>query len=353
VLLNLNKEDPLYFEITEIRDASSRATDLTRHLLAFSRKQTLRPKVLDVNDVIDSMKRMLERIISEEITLENVLTEKLWNTTVDPGQLEQVIVNLAINARDAMPDGGGLTITTDNVILDTQFVKKHPEAVQGKYVKISVTDTGHGMSDEIISRIFEPFYTTKQVGKGTGLGLSMVYGIIKQSEGYIWVHSEVDVGTSFEIYLPKTASKAEGIIAKVEEGESTGGKENILIVEDDFSVRNLAALTLKRVGYKVHEAESGGDGYLLCKSLEKPLDLIVSDVIMPNMGGPEMIELIRRELWPNIKVLYISGYTDDAIIESGHIEEGSPYLPKPFNLKQFTKKVRELLDAKPQEVEVS
>ncbi|MCF7809802.1 response regulator [bacterium] len=352
-LLQLQKDDPFYNDIAEILNASKRATNLTRQLLAFSRKQNLLPKVLYVNDIIDDMKRMLGRIISEEITLENVLTEKLWNTTVDPGQLEQVIVNLTINARDAMPNGGRLTITTDNVILDKRFVKHHPGSVQGEYVKISVADTGQGMSEEIISRIFEPFFTTKEVGKGTGLGLSMVYGFIKQSEGYIWVHSEVGVGATFEIYLPRTTSKVDEIIAKIEKSESQGGKEKILIAEDDLSVRHLAARTLERVGYQVYEAESGGDAYLLCKSMSEPVDLIISDVVMPNMGGPEMVELIRKELWHDIKVLYISGYTDDAIVEAGFLGKGIPYLSKPFNLKDFTQKVRELLDDKPGEVELS
>ncbi len=342
-LTRLNSENPLVEDITEIQIAAQRASNLTKQLLAFSRKQTLEPKVLNLNYVITDMDKMLRRIIGEDIDLLTVYEPELWRVKVDPGQIEQVVVNLVVNGRDAMSRGGKLTIETMNMELDDDYTHSHPEVEPGSYVMIAVTDTGVGMSEEIVARIFDPFFTTKEVDKGTGLGLSTVYGIIKQSGGHIWVYSEINKGTTFKVYFPIVSEDAELFIRKGDVDEVPRGAETILVVEDEDSVRDLACRILKIQGYKVLEAQNGGEAYLMCKKLEKSVDLVVTDVVMPGISGAEFVEKLR-EIWDNVKVLYMSGYTADAIVHDGILVPGTHYIQKPYRSLDLARKVREVLD---------
>jgi len=263
---------------------------------------------------------------------------------VDPGQIEQVIVNLVINARDAMPGGGRLTIETGNVELDDAYARTHPPTAPGCYVMLAVSDSGIGMTGEVKDRIFEPFFTTKELGKGTGLGLATVYGIIKQSGGYIWVYTEVGRGTTFKIYLPMVSGIAEEFDLKPMDEVDLSGTETVLVVEDEDSVRRLTSLILRMYGYKVIEAHDGMDGLTIASDLDKPVDIVVTDIVMPRMSGVEMVqELYKR--WGAFKLLYISGYTANAIMHDGAIDPGTPYLQKPFRVIDFARKVRDLLDA--------
>ena len=302
-LMALNPSDPMRDDLKEIQHAANRAADLTRQLLAFSRKQTLQPKILNLNSLITGLNKMLRRIIGEDIDLKTFPGRDLWNVKADPGQMEQVIINLAVNARDAMPKGGKLTIETQDVELDEKYAKSHADITPGPHVMLAISDTGSGMTNEVKAQIFDPFFTTKSMGEGTGLGLSTVYGIVKQSGGSIWVYSEVGVGTAFKIYLPKVEEVAEEFVREVGVAELPRGTETVLVVEDEDGVRHLACRVLKRQGYTVLEARTGGDAYLLCQKREKPVDLVITDVIMPNMGGVELVEKLR-EIWTDFKVLY-------------------------------------------------
>ena len=342
--MTLNPDDPLNYDIQEIRKASDRAADLTRQLLAFSRKQTLQPKILNLNRIIENMDKMLRRLIGENIDLLTVPDPDLWKVKVDPGQIEQVIVNLAVNARDAMPEGGNLTVETKNVELDKEFTRNHPSAVPGRHVMLAISDTGCGMNEEVKDRVFEPFFTTKEEGKGTGLGLATVYGIIKQSGGHIWVYSEPGEGTTFKIYFPIVEEgEAEDIIGRTASDFMPKGSESVLVVEDEDNVRMMAVRILKLQGYKVIEARTGGDAYLICQRMAKPVDLVITDVIMPHMGGPELVKLLN-ELWPELKVLYMSGYTPNAVVHDGILDSSTPYLQKPFRPIELAQKVRGVLD---------
>jgi len=342
-LSELRPEDPLYLELTEISEGGERAADLTRQLLAFSRKQVLEPRILNLNDVIANMDRMLRRIIGEDIILNAKMIPELWNTRVDPGQMEQVILNLVVNARDAMPDGGRLLIETDNIILDSGSSIKYPEAEPGEYVMLAVSDTGRGMEKGIQSNIFDPFFTTKEIGKGTGLGLSTVYGIVKQSGGNIWVYSEKGKGATFKIYLPRIEGVPDTSAIDSNNRKLPSGTETILVVEDDNAVRNMAVKVLKQLGYKVIEAQNGGEALLVCETLESPVDLIIADVVMPKISGVEFVDRIRK-IWTNVKTLYISGYTPNYIIQEGMLKPETPYLQKPFRPISFAEKIREALD---------
>jgi len=292
---------------------------------------------------IENMGSMLKRIIGENIDLRTKTCENLWKVRVDPGQIEQVIINLAINARDAMPDGGALTIENANAEIGSKIKQTRPEMEAGYYVTLSVSDSGIGMSAEVKEKIFEPFFTTKEMGKGTGLGLSTVYGIVKQSGGHIWVYSEKNKGTTFRIYLPMVEGKADPI-EKIEEiGEIPTGSETILVVEDDKIVRDIAVETLKRQGYAVIAAISGGDAYMICEKMDEPVDLVITDVVMPHMSGTELADRLRK-FWPDLKTLYMSGYTQNAIVHNGELDPGIPYLQKPFRPAVLAIKVREVLD---------
>jgi len=342
-LMDLDTHDPLGENIKEIEYAAERAGALTRQLLAFSRKQTLQPKVLNLNTQISDIKNMLIRTIGEDINLKVVPGEDIWMVKADPGQIDQVIVNLVVNARDAMPKGGELTIETQNAVLDKEYAKKHPFVEPGEFVMLAVSDSGSGMTEEIKAQIFEPFFTTKPKTTGTGLGLSTVYGIIKQSHGFINVHSEPGKGASFKMYFPAIAEEADKIVKTELYVDMPRGTETVLVVEDETGVRNAAVRVLKRQGYEVIEADSGAAAYILCKPKEKQVDLVITDVVMPYMSGSEFIEQLR-EIWTDVKVLYMSGYTENAIVNHGILKPEIPYMQKPFRPLDIAMKVREVLD---------
>lgn len=343
----INAQLPPDHELQElsqkILQAGQRAADLVRQLLAFSRQQVIQPRVIILNQVVADMDKMLRRVIGEEITLDTVLAADLWPVKVDPAQIEQIIVNLAVNARDAMPVGGRLIIQTSNVVLDEFYTAQHVEAQPGEYVLLAVSDTGAGMTEEVLEHIFEPFFTTKEVGKGTGLGLATVFGIIKQNHGHIWVYSEPGHGSTFKIYLPR-----ERIVATAPAARSSWllqalptGTETVLLVEDELSVRELAGEVLRQQGYTVLEATNGEEALQLVKSYEGQIDLLLTDVTMPRMGGKALVTQLKA-LQPNLKVVFISGHTGHAI--DGVLDEGAPLLQKPFTLASLITKVREVLD---------
>jgi PAS domain S-box-containing protein len=328
----------------QIKSAADRASGITRQLLAFSRKQVLSPRVIDLNDIMLNLDSLLRRLIGEDIEVLTVPSNDLGSVKADPGQIEQVIMNLALNARDAMPRGGKLTLETANAQLDESYASRHRPAEPGRYVMLAVSDTGHGMTPETKARIFEPFYTTKEVGKGTGLGLSMVYGIIKQSGGYIWVYSEPDRGTTFKIYLPRVDQPAEATGAEKRPKSVQRGTETILLVEDDPQLRQLSSSVLAHCGYKVLVASGAEEGIAICKDNHRDIRLLITDVVMPRMNGRQLAEQIVQ-VSPNVKVLYISGYTSNAIVHYGVLDPGLWFLPKPFTLSALVAKVREVLDS--------
>src|SRR5579871_47708 len=337
----------------EIANASNRATSLTRQLLAFSRKQMLTPKVLDLNEVVTENLKMLNRLIGEDIDLVMVPGTELGAVKADPGQIEQVIMNLAVNARDAMPRGGRLTIETSNVTLDADYARFHAPVSPGEYIMLAISDTGQGMDVETQNHIFEPFFTTKG-HKGTGLGLSTVYGIIKQSGGYIWVYSESGKGTSFKIYLPRVSATGETIDVQQHESAAVEvGHETILVVEDELNLRRLARQYLEKQGYTVLEAADGSAAITISSSYPGPIHLLLTDVIMPGMNGKELAQRLTS-LRPETRVLYMSGYTENVIGHNGTLDNGVTLLPKPFTLPALRSKVREVLNApSPMEVAMS
>jgi len=342
-LSSVEQGHPLKRNLENVQSAADRAADLTRQLLAFSRRQVLDMKVLNLNTVLKNLDKMLHRIIGEDVELVNLLAEDLGRVKADTGQIEQVIMNIAVNARDAMPNGGKLTIETANVELDEEYARAHIAVTPGRYVMLSFSDTGVGMTREIKDRVFEPFFTTKETGKGTGLGLSTVYGIVKQSGGNIWVYSELGKGTTFKIYLPRMDEPSEEIKEKVVEEKILRGDETVLVVEDEEVVRKLAVRILGEQGYKVLEASQGIDAFLICGEHDGPIHLLLTDVVMPKMSGRELANSIIS-LRPGIKVLYMSGYTDNAIVHHGILIEGMNYIQKPFTLESLARKVREVLD---------
>jgi PAS domain S-box-containing protein len=343
-LLDLSENDPLWGNIQEIQKATQRAADLTRQLLAFSRRQILDLKVLDLNTLLRDLNKMLRRIISEDIELVTLLAEDLGRVKIDPGQFEQMILNLAVNARDAMPSGGKLTIETANIELDEEYAHSHISVIPGHYVQLSITDTGVGILPDIKEKVFEPFFTTKDKGKGTGLGLSTVYGIVKQSGGNIWVYSEPGHGTTFKIYLPRVEEELDSALKREETDFLPRGNETVLLVEDDPSVRDLAHRLLIGQGYKVLEAANGEEALRVAQeNIGEKIHLLLTDVVMPQMGGKELSEKLKQ-LRPDIGVLYTSGYTDNAIVHHGTLESGTNFLQKPFSPKTLSHKVREVLD---------
>ena len=343
-LMSLDPIDPLRRDLEQVKNASVRAANLTGQLLAFSRKQTIQPKVLDLNSIAQDMEKMLRRLIREDIELDIVLLPDLWSVKVDRGQVEQVIANLTVNARDAMPEGGELIIETANVVFDEALPSLEVEITPGDYVLLSVTDTGCGMTEELKSQIFDPFFTTKAEGEGTGLGLSTVFGVVKQNDGYITVDSEPGLGTSINIFLHRVEGEAEDLSHKAVLNGLPGGTEIILVVEDEDEVRSMAVRILERSGYKVKSARSGPDALRICEEMEKPFDLIITDIIMPMMRGTELVKLVQDKFWPEVKVLYVSGYVPDVIVQQEILDKNVPYLQKPFAPTDFALKVREVLD---------
>jgi two-component system cell cycle sensor histidine kinase/response regulator CckA len=342
-LVEIKEGTPLREAFEVINKAAEKAADLTRQLLAFSRRQIMEVRVLDLNGLLQNLDKMLRRIIGEDIELITLLGEDLGRVKADPGQIEQAVMNLAVNAKDAMSKGGKLIIETANVELDEAYANAHVAVTPGPYVMIAVSDTGTGMAQEVRDRVFEPFFTTKGKGKGTGLGLSTVYGIVKQSNGNIWVYSEPGEGTTFKIFLPRVDEPAEKLKAQEAGEEFPGGSETILIVEDDKEVRNLTVRILKRQGYTVLDGSYGDEAFNVCRQHKGPIHLLVTDVVMPGMDGRALSECLSQ-LHPEMKVLYMSGYTDDAIVHHGVMGKGMNYIQKPFTVNGLTKKVREVLD---------
>jgi two-component system cell cycle sensor histidine kinase/response regulator CckA len=341
-LKRLDKSDPLALYLEEINKAADRAASLTRQLLAFSRKQVLQPKVLDLNSVIANIEKMLRRLVGEDMELRTSMAPELGKVKADPGQIEQVIMNLAVNARDAMPKGGKITIETANIYLDAEYARQHIGVKPGWYVMLVVSDNGHGMDAETQKSIFEPFFSTKPVGKGTGLGLATVYGIVKQSSGNIWVYSEVGVGSSFKIYLPPVEGEIAESPAVVTRPEARARTETILLAEDEEMVRNLARDSLKLYGYQVLDAASAGEAMLIAKEHDGPIHLLLTDVVMPRISGKELAERVGS-LRPDMRVLYMSGYTDQSIVHHGVLDEGIAFLGKPFTPDALALKVAEVL----------
>jgi len=330
-----------------INRAAERAASLTQQLLAFSRKQIIQPKRLNINELIVNLEKMLRRLISEHIALIIRLEAEPGIIKVDPAQLEQVLMNLAINARDAMPEGGKLTIETSNIYLDDIYCRLHSEVTPGDYVMLSITDTGCGMDEKTEESIFEPFFTTKEPGKGTGLGLSTVYGIVKQSGGHIGFYSQINKGTTFNIYFPtETGIDEEEYSAReegVRESETVEGSESLLVVEDQDNLREMMVESLKLYGYNVHAAQGGTEALEICHQQDQSFDLLITDVVMPEMNGKELAEKIARQS-PGIKTLYISGYAEDTIGDHNILLEGLSFLPKPFSPTALAQKVRHILD---------
>jgi two-component system cell cycle sensor histidine kinase/response regulator CckA len=347
----LEAGSPLRREADEIRKAGERAGALTRQLLAFSRRQVLEPKVLNLNSLVDDLKKMLGRVISEDIELVTALDAELGEVEADQGQLEQVIVNLAVNARDAMPAGGKLTIETADEMIDETFVRQHPPMTAGEYARLSVIDTGIGMDAVTVSRIFEPFFTTKEPGKGTGLGLATVYGVVKQSGGFIWVSSEPGKGARFDVYLPRVHARATEKISTPSWDGERKGSEKILLVEDDEALRNLVLESLRQWGYEVFEAANGNDAMGIARERSGDIDLLLTDVVMPGMNGPQVAEKVVG-LNPEIKVLFMSGYSDLGNQQRSFFGRDRRLLQKPYKLPELARAIREVLETNP-EVELS
>ncbi len=339
----LPEKSVLRKDIVEIARAAQKAATLTAQLLAFSRKQVLRPHVVNTKELVRSMEKMLVRVIGEDIELRTFIDPDTGNLLADPGQIEQILLNLAVNSRDAMPSGGKLTIETSNRAFDEAYVREHPGAREGRYVCIAVSDTGRGMDPETFLHIFEPFFTTKEKGKGTGLGLSMVYGIVKQSEGYINCYSELGKGTTFTIYLPLTFKEPEKASVTAPGTTAIKGRETILLVEDDEAVRRFTRGVLEDGGYVVIEASGGEEALSEVSSRSLTVSLLVTDVVMPRMSGKELARKLE-EMCPGVRVFYVSGYTANAISRHGILDSGVDFMQKPFSSREFLAKVREILD---------
>ena len=336
-------DSPLAGDLRLIYDLGMRAADLTRQLLAFSRRQTLQPVVLDLNELVEGVAKMLGRLIGEDVDLVVVPAPNLGRVSADAGRIEQVLMNLAVNARDAMPAGGKVTIETGNVTLDEAYAREHVGAHAGEYVMLAVTDTGCGMDARTRQRIFEPFFTTKGLGRGTGLGLSTVYGIAKQHGGNIWVYSEPGKGTTFKVYLPRASAEAQVPSPKAQPVAAPRGAETILLVEDDASVRDVSARVLAECGYTVLEAPHPARARAVFAEHADEIALLLTDVVLPGCNGRELAEALLADR-PALKVMYMSGYTDDAIVRSGSADSGAPFLEKPFSPQVLARRIREVLD---------
>jgi two-component system, cell cycle sensor histidine kinase and response regulator CckA len=341
-LKRLNAQEPLYHDLQEVNDAARRSADLTRQLLAFSRKQFVTPRVINLNDTVLQQQKMLGRLIGEDIALKFIPGQDLWNIRMDSSQVDQILANLAVNARDAVAGVGTVTIETANVTLDESYVQRYRYASPGDYVLLAVSDSGSGMDGETLERIYEPFFTTKGEGQGTGLGLSTVYGIVKQNGGSIQGYSEPGLGTTFKIYFPRFLG--EGVPVEAVQETPLSGSETVLIVEDEPQILLLAKRILEHYGYRTVEAGSPGEALLFLEKHRGPLHLLLTDVIMPNMTGPELKERVEL-LHPGVKTLFMSGYTADVIVQRGLLEEGPDFIQKPFSLQDLARKVRRVLDS--------
>jgi two-component system, cell cycle sensor histidine kinase and response regulator CckA len=342
ILADLKLSDPLRDDVGEIRKAATRAAGLTRQLLMFSRQQLVEPKVIDLHEALVDMDNMLQRILGEDVELVSLPPKVRGRVKVDPSQIEQVLLNLVVNARDAMPKGGQLTIETGNVVLDDSYAMSHRPMKAGPYVMLAVSDTGTGMDRETQERIFEPFFTTKEMGKGTGLGLSTVFGIVQQSGGNIWVYSEPGKGTTFKVYLPRVDDEVD-VPRPPATPTSRRGTETVLLVEDEEQVRAIASNILRRQGYQVIPAQNASEALLICERHPGRIDLLLTDVVMPQMSGPDLAKRLAATR-PEMRVLCMSGYTDDSIVRHGVLERGVAFVQKPITPALLTQKVREVLE---------
>jgi CheY-like chemotaxis protein len=345
LLTELDEKQPLYKDIRDIKAAAERCAVLIRQLMAFGRRQMLEPKVISLNAVINNMEKMLRRVIREDIELEKILEPELDNIKADAGQIEQIILNLTVNARDAMPKGGKLSIQTINVYLGEEFTSRHIDFNPGKYAVLVIRDTGVGMDKATQERIFEPFFTTKEKGRGTGLGLSIVYGIVKQSGGNIQVSSEPGKGTVFKIFLPVIEEPSEDELAQKSAGsaKSKSGTETVLVAEDDKNVLKVVKRAMKKLGYTVIEAKSGEEAEKLHAESRKTIHMLVTDVVMPGMDGKELATRLKSKD-PGLKIIFISGYADSSIFSRTDLPPGAAFIQKPFEADALTLKIRELLD---------
>ena len=341
-VLQLPEEDPLRAQLESIYNAGEKAAALTRQLLAFSRKQVMEIKVIDLNELIRNMIKMLGRLVGERVEMQDTLGDSIGTIKADPGQVEQIVMNLAVNARDAMPDGGTLFFETSSIFLDADYCRSHPEMTPGPYVVFSVSDTGHGMTPEVREKVFDPFFTTKKRGEGTGLGLATVYGIVKQLKGQIFAYSEPGTGTTFKIYFPEFKEVVEPLDQK-ESPAILGGSETILVVDDEPAIVVLVEDTLQSLGYEVLVAPSGEAALEVAKSCGKKINMLLTDVIMPGMNGRELAEKLMAND-PEIKVLFMSGYTDNIITHQGVLKPGIMFVNKPLAPDQLARKIREVLD---------
>jgi CheY-like chemotaxis protein len=345
ILEGFDPTDPRSEDVKQIKSAAERASTLTRQLLAFSRKQILQPRVLDMNAVVGNVEPMLRRLIGEDITIASNCSARGY-VVADPGQLDQILMNLVVNARDAMPQGGQITIETRNIDLDENYSSEHAPVVPGRYVMLAVGDTGVGMTRDTREHAFDPFFTTKEAGKGTGLGLATVYGIVKQSGGYVWIYSEPAHGTTLKLYFPEVSAAAAFSTSehRVASQEAERGSETILLVEDEAAVRGLTSRILEKQGYRVIAAQHGREAMDIASREEGHIDLVLTDVVMPGMNGRGLVERLTG-IRPGIKSLYMSGYTDDDIIRRGFIEASKSFLQKPFTSDGLLQTVRKVLDA--------
>ncbi|NLE75814.1 MAG: response regulator, partial [Chloroflexi bacterium] len=341
---NLGPTDPLREDIEQVIKASNRAAALTRQLLAFSRRQIIQPRIVNLNDLMLELDKMLRRLIGEDIEMVTLPAPGLGSVRVDPTQIEQILVNLAVNARDAMTEGGKLTIETDNVALDREYALHHVGVVPGEYVMLAVSDTGCGIPEDVRARIFEPFFTAKDVGKGSGLGLPIVYGIVKQHGGHIFVYSEEGHGTSFKIYLPQVAGQPTPTANQPPVSKLPTGTETVLLVEDEPLVRAMAKRILLGQGYTVLEASNGDEAIWLAQEHLGEIHLLLTDVVMPGMSGKELSWRLQT-LRPTLRILYISGYASNAIVHGGVLDQGTEFLQKPFTISTLAHKVREVLES--------
>jgi nitrogen-specific signal transduction histidine kinase len=342
LLQKIGKESPMRGEAEEIKRAGERAASLTQQLLAFSRKQIIEPKVLHLDSLVAEMHKMLTRLIGEDIVLQATTGKSPGSVKVDPGQFQQILMNLVVNARDAMPDGGKIVIETANVDLDEGYCTLHPYVTPGRFVMLSVSDTGMGMSEEVKARIFEPFFTTKERGSGTGLGLATTYGAVHQAGGSIEVYSEVGIGTTFKIFLPRVEEQVITLVNNDIPTDLPGGTETVLIVEDEGMLRNLCVQILEQLGYRVLQARNGTEAIAEVQGYDDRIDLLLTDVVMPGMNGSELAtHLVLHN--PEMKVLFTSGYTEDVISHHGVLAEGVSFIGKPYTTSSLARKVREVL----------
>jgi PAS domain S-box-containing protein len=343
LLQKIGKESPMHAEVEEIKRAGERAASLTQQLLAFSRRQVIEPKVVNLDSLVAEMHKMLTRLIGEDIALQASTGKSLGSVKIDPGQFQQILMNVVVNARDAMPDGGKIVIETANVDLDEGYCAVHPYVTPGRFVMLSVSDTGKGMSEEVKAHIFEPFFTTKERGSGTGLGLATTYGAVKQAGGSIEVYSEVGIGTTFKIYLPRIEEEAVKPVKDDRPSGIQGGPETVLVVEDEDTLRTLCERILGDLGYRVMPARNGAEAIALAQGYGDRIDLLLTDVVMPGMNGRELAtQMVLHH--PEMQVLFMSGYTDDAIGKHGVLDEGVSFIGKPYTPLALARKVREILD---------